>query len=388
MPARRRRQTVYTCALLVAMLAGCSPTASDDSTPRVKIAFFQDLSVPQSLDLVSPSFLAFETAMQRALVDTEGIEIEVVQLDTGGDDATAIEMAREVTADPAFTLAVIAPFWSEPPEVARLLAEAGVPTLSLSPESASPWSTASPPPGDPAELWRRFVPDRSAEAALLADTAGLDGSTEGASAICVVTDGSGRSAELAADIVREFDPVVPTQVDGVDADAAAQQLASSRCGPVVWTGFPLEAGELAEAMLERAPEGSSPIDLAGAAMKTIVPLTTAVDHATLVDSVVCPCADVSVRTELDVRMFLNAYQSEHGLAPGAFAVEAWDAADVVATALSSGVPGRAAMRAGFRELASYDGVAGTYIFDIDGELVAGRAEVYTAAGTRWLATAG
>ena len=126
----------------------------------MRIAFFEDLSVPEHVDLVSPSFLALDMVLARR---TEGAvaPVEVVQLDTGGDEATAQDMADDVAADPSFVMAVVAPFWREPAGVARTLAEAGVPTISLSPASPSPW-TLPPndrPPGDPGELWRRLVPD-------------------------------------------------------------------------------------------------------------------------------------------------------------------------------------------------------------------------------------
>ncbi|MEX0651439.1 MAG: hypothetical protein WD186_05370, partial [Actinomycetota bacterium] len=86
------------------------------------------------------------------------------------------------------------------PEVARILEEAGLSTMSLSPESASPWLEASAPPGDPAELWRRFVPDREAQIELLAEVAGRSSSGDAAQQVCLVSDGSGYSEELSTGV--------------------------------------------------------------------------------------------------------------------------------------------------------------------------------------------
>ena len=379
-----RSSTVRLLAVAITVLVACTPVPRDDDPRAVKIAFFQDLSVPESLDLVSPSFLALDTVVQREVVGGEGIDAEVVQLDTGGDATTAAGMAREVAADPSFVLAVIAPFWKEPPEVARILAEAAVPTMSLSPESASPWLSAPSPPGDPAELWRRFVPGRGTQAELLARVARRSSTDDATQPVCLVGDGSDYGSELATGIEAALSPLSPTLIDGADASAAAHELASSGCGVVVWTGFPPGARDLAEAMREADPATERTIDLAGDALKAVMPLMSSGGEGVVVESVACPCADVSVALDLASRTFLNAYQSEHGLAPGVYAAEAWDAASIVAEALASGGSTRAGMRVEFRAITSYDGVAQTYTFDSEGEPIGARAGLFTAAGTRWL----
>ena len=350
----------------------------------MKIAFFHDASVPDHIDLVSPSYLAFDTVMQRRVIEARGIAVEVVQLDAGTDAATAVEMAREVAADPAFVLAVISPFWQEPPEVARVLAEAGVPTMSLSPESASPWISDASMPGDATELWRRFVPDRATEVHLLAETIGSSPDDE--TQACLVSDGSDYGSRLVSGIEPLLGSLPSIVIDGVDADAAAAaaEVATSGCRVVVWGGFPPGARDLARAMREIGTSRGPPVDLAGDALKTAIPPTSPAGDAAVVGSVSCPCADVSVQIDLASRRFLNVYQSEHGLIPGIYAAEAWDAGRIVADALTSGATSRADMRTMFRSLTSYEGVARTYTFDADGEPIGIRAELFAAAGTRWL----
>ena len=94
-------------------------------------------------------------------------------MDTEGDAERALEFAEEVVADPSYVAAVVAPFWSEPPEVASALAGAGVPTFSLSPQSPSPEVGTQ-------GLWRRFVPDASLQVSALADAveAGMSGAVD------------------------------------------------------------------------------------------------------------------------------------------------------------------------------------------------------------------
>ena len=362
-------------------LAACAPSSTQTGDPTVKMAFFQDLSMSDSLDLVSPSFLAFDTVVRRELAPT-GIGFELVEFDTAGDPEAAAEMARAVAADPDFVLAVIAPFWSEPLEVSSILAEAGVPTLSLSPESASPWSSTTPPEGDAAELWRRFVPDRIAETELLGETAAA-ASGESSQPVCLVTDGSGHASAMASAVDTALAHATLV-IEGTDPLGAAATVGSADCALVVHTGFPQAARDFHAAMRGSDPSTGRTIDLAGAALKTIVPLLSDGGSAPVVRAVACACADVSLATDLASRTFVNAYQSEHGLAPGVYAVEAWDAGTVVAEALRSGVSTRADMRERLRPITSVEGLAETYIFDVDGERVDARAAMYTAAGTRWI----
>jgi hypothetical protein len=104
----------------------------------------------------------------------------------------------------------------------------------------------------------------------------------------------------------------------------------------------------------------------------------------VVGSVACSCVDVATDLELPSRRYLNHYQSEHGLAPGVYAAEGWDAGRLAADAVRDGATDRTRMRDAFTGLTEHEGVARTYVFDDDGELVGGEPGLYVAAGTRWL----
>lgn len=368
-------------AVAVTALAACSPTGAGEE-PVVRIAFFQDLSVPEHVDLVSPSFLAFDLVVQRR-VSRSGIEVEVVQLDTGGDPATAIEMAREVAADDRYTLAVAAPFWEEPAEVARILAEAGIPTMSLSQVSSSPWLGSRRPDGDPAELWRRFVPDRATQASLIADVAVGRASGGELEPVCLVADGSTYATGFVAQIASELGTWPTRLIGATDAAGASDEISNAGCRVVVWGGFPPGARDLAHAMRERDAARGRPVDLAGDALKTVIPPTSPAGDGAVVSSVACSCVDVSTDVALASRRFVNAYQSEHGLTPGIYAAEAWDAGRLAADAIVAG-PDRATMRAAFRALTQHRGVARVYAWSADGELVGAGSSLYVASGTRWL----
>jgi len=378
----RRSSSAVLLAVACTVLAACTPTGADESE-MVRIAFFQDLSVPDHVDLVSPSFLAFDLALQRRLAGL-GIDAEVVQLDTAGDAATALDMAHDVAADPAYALAVVAPFWHEPVDVAKVLADAGVPTISLSPVSASPWLGSAPPQGEALELWRRFVPDRAAEATLLAGIAARR-STEGqAQPVCLVRDGSPYGRGLIEQLAAELGDWPATSIDASDPEAAAGRVREAGCPVVVWGGFAPGARSFARALRDAGAARGRPVDLAGDAMKTIVPPTSPAGDGVVVGSVACSCVDVSIGMRLSSRRFVNVFQSEHGLAPGVYAAEAWDAGRLTAGALESVGTDRASMRAWMRAFTAYEGVARSYAFDDQGELTGGRPGMFVAAGTRWL----
>jgi ABC-type branched-subunit amino acid transport system substrate-binding protein len=378
-----RRTAVHALlAATVAVSAACSVSTSDEPPP-VRIAFFQDLTVPDHVDLVSPSFLALDTVVQRRLAGAEAT-VEVVQLDTGGDASTAVEMAREVAADPTYALAVAAPFWHEPTEVAAILAEAGVPTISLSPVSPSPWGTGTPPPGDAGSLWRRFVPDRSLEADLLADLAARRTADGEAEPVCIVRDGSPYGEGLAEQVGEGLDGWPATSIDGERAVVAAGRIAATGCRVVLWAGFPPGARELARAMRAAGSARGRPVDLAGDALKTTIPPTSPAGDGVVVGSVACPCADVSTGLALASRRFVNTYQSAHGLIPGIYAAEGWDAGRLVAGAIAAGATDRGGMQAALASIQDLDGVARRYRFDATGELLDPDVGVYVASGTRWL----
>ena len=104
----------------------------------------------------------------------------------------------------------------------------------------------------------------------------------------------------------------------------------------------------------------------------------------MVGSVSCPCVDVTLDLSLASRRFVNAYQSEHGLTPGVYAAEGWDAGRLAAEAIVEGATDRAGMRAAIEATTAYQGIAERYTFDAVGELDRQVARLFAASGTRWL----
>ena len=102
----------------------------------------------------------------------------------------------------------------------------------------------------------------------------------------------------------------------------------------------------------------------------------------------CACANVSTSTELAARRFIQDYQSEHGVAPGAYAVEGWDAAHVILRALGEAGRPRKGRRVA-RMLTEVEGLEGTHRFGANGEPLEPRAllRLYRVEGGRWVRAA-
>ena len=100
----------------------------------------------------------------------------------------------------------------------------------------------------------------------------------------------------------------------------------------------------------------------------------------------CPCADLSTSTDIAARRFIQDYQSDYGLAPGPYAVEAWDAAHLILQALRGPGASREDVLTALGDTTVFEGLGGTYGFGPDGEPAdpEGAVRVYRVEGGRWV----
>jgi branched-chain amino acid transport system substrate-binding protein len=381
--SKRTSVAATVVALVATVAAACTKGGADPSTTPepvpVKIAFLHDMSVLGSSQIVAPSLLGLELAINEA-VDRGDLPVipEVVGLDADGDPARALELAQEVAADPTYVAAVIGPFWSEPPAVGDALDAAGVPTLSLSsldPSLASHgWS-----------MWRRVVAALPLEAAALA--AAIGGSPRSSTGVCLVGDGSTGAGALTALLMQTLGSGrVGASLQLPDETALGgvlDRIARTGCGVVGWTGSGLGATLLRTGMTE-AGLTSVPV-FGSAAMKTDTYLSTTAGagDGTIVT---CACVDLGSSTRPDARRFIHDFQSQYGTAPGVDGAEAWDVGGMLLRAFRGGAATRGSVSAALAASDSYSGLANTYRFTDDGELAPGssRIHLFRAEGVRWV----
>ena len=332
--------------------APASPAGPGSPTPVVKVAFVRDLSMPDADEHALPALqamrLAFETA---TLQDPSSVPVELEEFDLARDAADL----ESIDADPSYVGVVVAPGVNG--DDAEL--DTDLPILSLSGLGA----------GDGRRAWIRMV-------APLATTAHTLAARLRRSSACVLSEDPPPDP-----LYRLLSEALPgATARAVDPPAAASVAGEAGCDVVIWAGGPTAGGEAVRALqrLDVAFIGGDRLldpdflSTAGSAAEGAVAL--------------CACASVSTSTELAARRFIQDYQSEHGVAPGAFAVEGWDAAHLILRAGGEGRITRAQVAGSLGGLTTVDGLEGTRRFRADGEPLEPRAllRLYRVEGGRWV----
>jgi ABC-type branched-subunit amino acid transport system substrate-binding protein len=205
--------------------------------------------------------------------------------------------------------------------------------------------------------------------------------------VCVLGDGSSGSRALLGAVAATTTSEVVLRWHTAATEPAslhiARAVSRARCGVVVWGGSST-TGALVRRALHEA--GTPRISFVGGeAMKDPVYLTVA-GRAGLGTVVACPCADLTTATDLASQRFIQDYQADFGVPPGAFAAEAWDAAGMFVRAFRAGATSAEAVLGTVWGTKTYRGLAGTYEFRPDGELArsSARVRLYRDEGRRWI----
>ncbi|MFB3738981.1 MAG: branched-chain amino acid ABC transporter substrate-binding protein [Candidatus Velamenicoccus archaeovorus] len=374
---------------LVALLAACTSSTGEppgpapstiDGSPAaavtVKIAFVEDLAPEEAADRVAPAYqgarLAIDTATLRGGLPAE---IELVAMDTGGDPAS---VAAEIAEDPAFVGVIGAPFLTGQAALGAVLDAAGVPTITLStlgPDlSTNGWTT-----------WRRAVAGQVDQARAIARyVEGLHGAAAG---VCLLGDGSPVSVGLLNAVSRTIRaPVVlrsrlPVAEDG--PEQAAARVETSRCGVVVWGGYAGRGALLRHQLVEVGLRDVPFVGGEGLKDERFPAVSGSAGIGTVAS---CSCVDLTTSTRFAAQRFIQDYQSDFGLPPGPYAVEAWDVARMFLQATAAGAITRERMAAALAAMGPFQGLAGRYAFRPDGELTRGSVAVhlFRDEGGRWL----
>ncbi len=348
---------------------------------QVKVAFLEDLSSDEASARAAPAFqgakLAFDTA---SLGEGLPVSVELIGLDTGGDAATAAVTAREIVEDPAFVGAIAAPSLTEREQsgAGNILDPAGVPTITLSPLgpnlSKRGWTA-----------WRRAVADVTMEGRTIA--AFVDSFPSPRRGACLLGDGSPGSRALLGAVAASTTTEVVLRPRAAPEEPASPRIARavsrSRCGVVVWGGSSTTGGLVRRSLTQGG--GRTVAFVGGDAIKD--PIYLSVSGRTGLGTVAaCPCADLSTSTTLAAQRFIQDYQAEFGLPPGAFAAEGWDVAGMLVSAFRAGAATRAEVLASLWGTDRFEGLVNIYVFEPNGALTegSGRVRLFRDEGGRWI----
>lgn len=373
-------------ALVAALLAACqtaapattrgsptsetpAPSTAPPAPPdEVKIAFLEQ-PIDGAIDVRSlPPYqgaelaLALEALTVRVPVDAELVPVEV------GEDPAAV---TEVVGDPAFVAAIVAPNVRDAAAVEALVPR-GIPVVSLSPHVGAP-------PDSPPAIWRRLVPRMAEQAIALA--AHVDAFRPARSGVCVFEDrasAAGLTGPLTGALEREV-----VAASELSPAAIADEVAAAGCRVVVWDGDGASASEVA---LDLASADLRRVTLLGGDLLRYPDFIALAGRAAEGTVSSCGCADLSTSTDVAAQRFIQDYQSQFGVPPGPYAVEAWDAARLVLQALREGGTSREGIRAWLAGTGSFEGLGSSYAFDGSGELADPSLAVRLAEvrGGRWI----
>jgi branched-chain amino acid transport system substrate-binding protein len=388
--------------VVAAALAGCITTAdpgspapaSTTATPTraptsaspaptdpvsLTVAFVEALEDDEPADRVTAAFQAARLAFSNAeLVAGLPVDVEVAAYDTEGDPARTAEVTAQITTTPEVVAVIAAPGLTQQPALGDALSGEGIPLLSLSgdgPRLGERGWTA----------WRRLVADQATQGETLGRVVDALGPSE--RGVCVTGDGSPLSDALLRAAVRSLGRPVVLRSTVAEAKAAvasaAEAVAGAGCGVVLWGGGGSVGAALRRQLVEVGLEDVAFVGGDAIRDRTFLEAVGPAGEGTLA---ACPCVDVSTSIDLAAQRFIQDYQSEFGLPPGPYAVEAWDAARILVAALREGATTREAIGAELGTLTTFDGLARTYRFGPDGDLQEGRRSVRLSRveGGRWL----
>ena len=337
-------------------LAACETSApatpQDPTGPEfLKVAFVKDLSVPDAdehaLPAVQAARLAFETASTN---DPDRTPVELQEFDLQRDPADL----QVIEADPAYVGVIVAPGVNE----ASAPLDADLPVVSLSGLGA----------GDGRQAWIRLVaPLSTVSHALVARLR--------QSKPCVLAEDP--PPDPLFDMLAERLPKATAET--IDPATAAGVSAHAGCTTVIWAGGP-DAGAAAARVLR--PAG---VTFIGADRLLDPDFLSGAGSEAEGSFALCACSTVSASTDLAARRFIQDYQSQHGVAPGAYAVEAWDAAHVILRALDAGETTRSQVARTIQGVTEVRGLEGTHELGADGEPLEPHAllRLYVVRGGRW-----
>jgi branched-chain amino acid transport system substrate-binding protein len=338
-------------------LAACETSApaspQDPTGPEfLKVAFVKDLSVPDAdehaLPAVQAARLAFETASTND-PDRTPVELQEFDLQRDPNDLQAIE------TDPGYVGVIVGPGVDE--TAASL--DTDLPVVSLSGLGA-PASR---------QAWIRLVAPLSTVADALAARLGK-------AHACVQAEDP--APDPLFDMLSERLPRAAAET--IDPASAAEVAADAGCTTVVWAGGP-DAGAAAARALR--PAG---VTFVGADRLLDPDFLSGAGSEAEGSFALCACSSVSTLTDLAARRFIQDYQSQHGVAPGAYAVEAWDAAHVILRALDGDRTTRSQVAQALEDVSEVRGLEGVRRLGEDGEPLDPRAllHLYVVRGGRWV----
>jgi branched-chain amino acid transport system substrate-binding protein len=342
---------------------GDDTAGGDGAACDKKIAFFGPETGPAA-GLGAPIIQGAQLAIDQYNADAE-CSVEFVKYDSQGSPDEAPSLATDAAGDEALIGVVGPAFSGESAAAGPIFAEAGLPTVT--PSATNPTLAE--------EGWDTFHRALGNDATQGPAAATYIRDTIGAKSVFVIDDASEYGAGLANIVEQDLgDTVVGTdtiQAGQTDFSATVTQVVDSKADAVFFGGYYAEATILIGQLRDGGFEGTFVVadgvkdpaflDAGEAAEGTII---------------TCPCIP---DTDPAVAEFAAAYEEEFGEAPGTYAAEAYDSANIFLDGIGEGIDTREDMLAFVND---YDeqGITKQLSFDETGEPSDVHVYAYTVEG--------
>jgi branched-chain amino acid transport system substrate-binding protein len=374
-PHRRKAgSAIAVIAAACLFVAACMPApkllaVTYPKKPTLYIALIGAMT-GESAYPVEDTFQAAKLAFQVAN-DTGALKyyVEPVLVDSTSTSIDVSSAIQQAIRPPSIVAAVLWTSTGDTPLMTASLVKAGMGFLDVSPTN----------PGEtwPGALRMSAGDDRQ----VAADVSWILDKYPGT--ICLVSDGTPRDQALArmasADVsaaTGASSPKISTQPEQTDFAATAAGVRRLGCHSVFWAGRSAQAALFRTALSETGPTPG--IDIKGISGSSIPMIGTdeilndrflsGTEQAGTGTVATCPCYFANYDQGTSLETFIQTYQARYGTAPGPFALEGWDSAQLLLSKMSAGATTRAALRGAISSTTQYRGVAHSYTFMSDGAL--------------------
>jgi branched-chain amino acid transport system substrate-binding protein len=378
---KRSTSLVALLAAVALIVSGCSKkeeTPGATNKPEVKIYVIGALTGDYAqlfIHAAQGAHMAVDAANAKGDLP---VKVTLVDGDSEGSKDKATPIANQLKDD-SKVVGVIGPgFSGESFAVNPILAASGIPAIT--PSATNPGLNAIQ--NSSGKLWWRAVGndnDQGTPAARLLFSylkgkkvfIAHDKSAYGQGLATIVRDKV--TADKGADVIAGF--------EGVDAgkksySALVSKIAGSDADFLFWGGYSPEGSLIMEQLRDRGSKITF-LGADGSKDDTFLKAKEAVEGA----YVTCPCSDANVATDDASKKFVADYKAKFNVPPGVYAEEGYDVANLFLDAIKgAGAPADiTAYRAKIATAlvgSNFPGIAKTYKFQANGELVAEQVHVF------------
>ena len=311
--------------------------------------------------VVTPSRDGAKLAVKQFLAENEDCDITLTEFDTEGDPAKATPLANQIATNEDFIGIIGGAFSGETRAMKPIFQEAGVVMISQSATATDLTQV------DQVDVFHRVVGYDDVQGAAIANY--LEGS--GATKVFVVDDSTTYGEPLATKVKSDLGDLVvdsdKTQEGQTDFAAVVSKIESAAPDAVFYAGYAAEAGPFLKQLRDAGVEA----EFVGGDGLYGSDFPTAAGPNSEGAVVTCPC----LPADQAEGNFAEDFEAEYGTAPGAYAAEGYDAANIFLQGFKEGNNTREKMLEWVNGYTG-SGITKDYEFDENGDVALDKVVIW------------